>query len=154
MIIGHKWLTPNKFNVLFETKMMTWFGREVLMKPTQTFEMFCINDDDFNSDDPLFDKLSDDLCSSCRIADKCNILPAKHEGIELLDSAASSQEQVPCPGGLAFARTCDIPAFDTEISRNNFCPFCIEVFSLLGGFWSKQTFPCFQLQFVAKQGMH
>ena len=58
------------------------------MKPSQTPEMFRVNDDDFNADDPL----SDDLCSGCRTADKSNILPAKCEGIESLESVIASQD--------------------------------------------------------------
>jgi hypothetical protein len=54
----------------------------------------------------------------------------------------------------AFAGRGNNPAFDAENSRNDFCPFCIKVFFLLGGFWPKQTFPCLQLQFAAKQGTH
>ena len=34
VIIGRNWMIPNKFNIVFETKMMTWFGREV---PDETF---------------------------------------------------------------------------------------------------------------------
>ena len=89
MIIGRNWLNPNEFDVKFSTKTMSWFGREAPMKHSTTPEMFHINDDDFDTmDDPL-----SDLFTGCKHGvDKSNILPAKHEGVESLDSVASAQD--------------------------------------------------------------
>ena len=43
------------------------------------------------------------------------------------------------PRWAAFARRGDIPAFYAGKSRDNFCPFGVEVFSPSGDFWTKET---------------
>ena len=71
-----------------------------------------------------------------------HILDAKHE-------KTGSTPRWP-----AFAGTCDIPAFNTEISRDNFCPFCVEVFSLSGGFWSIKMLSQFAFCISANYRIH
>ena len=91
MIVGRNWLNPNKFNILFSSKTMSWFDREVPMKQAKTPEMFYINDDDFETQN---DPLSDLFTGYKHGVDKSNILPAKYEGIESLESVTTAQDHL------------------------------------------------------------